>query len=201
MAKSVPCDWHPRATSLLKYPLLRMASTALQSSLKRKTGARESDRGINTHHFSSALNAPLKAAHRPLTDLFTAQSRLCLAAKCSSKRSFDTHSLPAPVWPVCGCLSLTVGLQRGESQIMSGQRYTHPGSNTKIYQLSRLWLKVFSFTQKFENKKKVSIKLISRLFPGNWMQQGWKTNKGKTKETKMLLLHIFRPQTDTLWVL
>lgn len=87
--------------SLLKSLALSMAFPALQSSLKRKTGAWESNRGINTHHFSSARNAQLSAIHQPLTDLFTAQSELCLAANYASKCSFDTLSLfSLPVFSV-----------------------------------------------------------------------------------------------------
>lgn len=126
--KSSPCHPTPWAVSLLKSLVLCMALPALQSSLKRKTGAWEPNRGINTHHFSSALNAPLSAIHQPLTDLFTAQSGLCLAAHYTSKCSFDTLSLspcsilsvslwfwPAhgnsrTVWPVYGWCSTTEGL-------------------------------------------------------------------------------------------
>lgn len=104
MAKSFPCHPTSRAVSLLKSPVLSMALPALQSSLKRKTGAGEPNRGISTHHFS-ALNAPLSAIHQPLTDLFTAQSGLCLAAHYTFKSSFDTLSLLACPIP---CLSLVL---------------------------------------------------------------------------------------------
>lgn len=92
MQKSSPRHPTARAVSLLKSPVLSMALPALQSSLKRKMGAGEPNRGISTHHFS-AQNAPLSAIHQPLTDLFTAQRGLCLAAHYTFKSSFDTLSL------------------------------------------------------------------------------------------------------------
>lgn len=167
MAKSSPFHPTPRAVSLLKSLVPSMAVPALQSSLKRKTGAWEPNRGINTHHFS-ALNAPLSAIHQPLTGLFTPQSGLCLAAQYTSKCSFDTLSLsPCPipsaspwfwpvhgnsktVWPVYGWCSTTKGLSRlrWECHTMPGwwdtlQLQKHSNSKTKTYKLSTLWLDVF----------------------------------------------------------
>lgn len=118
MAKSSPCHPPPRAVSLLKSLVLSMALPALQSSLKRKTGAGESNRGINTHHFSSPLNVPLSAIHQPLTDLFTAQSGLCLAAHYTSKCSFDTLSISLyPILSGSDQLTETVELS---GQFMAG---------------------------------------------------------------------------------
>lgn len=70
---------------------LCMPTPALQSSLKGKMRASELNKGISTHHFSSALNAQLLAIQQPLTDLFTAQNGLCLAVHCTSKCS--SHAL------------------------------------------------------------------------------------------------------------
>lgn len=95
-----------------------MALPALQSSLKRKTGAWEPNRGIRTHQFSPALNTPLSAIHQALTDLFTTQSGFCLAARYTSKCSFDTLSLSPPALSL---LSLSCSDQLMESAEMSGQ--------------------------------------------------------------------------------
>ena len=202
--KIIPMPSNPQSCLLVKIFSSQYGPAALQSSLKRKTGAWDPNGGISTHHFSSALNATLSAIHQPLTDLFTAQSGLCLAAQYTFKCSFDT---PPPPRLSSSPQSLSGFNQLMESAELFGQFMagvallkgwassdesatpcqadgTHSNSKTKTYN-SRLWLDVFvSLSKKKRGEsKKVSFKQLLRLFPGDWMKPGRKTkNRNKRKK-------------------
>ena len=216
MAKSFPCHPTPRAVSLLKSLVLSMALPALQSSLKRKTGAWDPNGGISTHHFSSALNATLSAIHQPLTDLFTAQSGLCLAAQYTSKCSFDTPPPPSSSpqslsgfnqlmesAELFGHFMAGVALLKGwassdESTTPCQADGTHSNSKTKTYN-SRLWLDVS--VSLYKKKKGESKKFPSSSSWGFPLGIGWSPAGKQRTETKgkALLLHNLRPKRDKLW--
>lgn len=172
MANSFPCHPTFRAVPLLKSLVLRMALPALQSSLKRKTGAGEPNRGISTHQFS-ALYTPLSAIHQPLTDLFTAQSGLCLAAHYTLKSSFDTLS----VYP-CPILCLPMESAELSGQFMEDARLSRRKWHMPVWCNIPRDLPTLLHSYK-ENKNKTTkvFKQLHGLFPGDSMKPSRKAKK------------------------
>lgn len=98
--------------------------------IKERREPGSGNRGISTHHFSALERSAPCSVHQPLTDLFTAQSGLCLAARCTFKSSFDTppprlqltvsavsvraRGISTTVWPLYGRRKGGVGERGGE---------------------------------------------------------------------------------------
>lgn len=170
---------------------------ALQSSLKRKTGAWEPYWGINTHHFSSAQqstspwrtyllhkvdcvwlhtilpNAPL------IPSVFLQTPFLCFSAVLTSSE------LPGRAdW-----CSTAEGLNRlrWACYTMPGwwdriQLQKQSGSKTKTYELSLSLTWCFCFTQK--KKVKFKKKFPSSSYQGFSLKIGWNPVEKQRTETK-----------------
>lgn len=128
----IPMPSHVHSCLLVKISSSGRGPACPPVIIKERRESGSGNRGISTHHFSALQRSALRSVHQPLTDLFTAQSGLCLAARCTLKSSFDTPPPTDPTPPPSphplhsNSLSLRFPSEPEESAQLSG-RFTARG--------------------------------------------------------------------------
>lgn len=192
--KRSPCHPAPRAVALLKSWVLSMAWPALQSSLKRKTGAGELNRGINTHHFSSSECSTLSNPAAPdgliyctkwIVFGYTLYSQmflwfspsLSLSFLCPVTSAFPlsdsdqfTDSAELSGWFVVAAVVLRDSGGSDKRAKQSPADGTHSGcrsTSTLKQRLTNSPLHGLMFLFPIWKKKNLSFKQLCRIYPGD----------------------------------
>lgn len=189
MANSFPCHPTFRAVPLLKSLVLSMALPALQSSLKRKTGAQRRHQHASVlcsvHSTFSNPAAPDGPIYCTKWIVFgcTLYSQIFIwyPFRLSLPHSLSAHGISRTVWPVYG------GCTAQQTKVTHASVMQHTVRLTNFASLIHR-------EQKQSNK---SLQAAPQAFPWG-LNETQQENKENSWE-KMPLLHNLRPQRDKLW--